>query len=134
MENQKTVNIAKPMWRRRALSLNPISVLFPSTFSFFPEPQIQSSSSSSPTCFQTPNTPLTPEQKTNLETTLHHSLSSSNTDEAWKSFRSLTNNSVFPSKSLTNSLITHLSSLSDVHNLKRAFASVVFLAEKIQTC
>ncbi|GFZ05003.1 pentatricopeptide repeat (PPR) superfamily protein [Actinidia rufa] len=53
-----------------------------------------------------------------------------NTDEAWKSFKALTNSSSFPSKPLTNSLITHLSSLTDTHNLKRAFASVVFLLEK----
>ncbi|KAK7309872.1 hypothetical protein RJT34_06958 [Clitoria ternatea] len=36
----------------------------------------------------------------------------------------------FPPKPLTNSLITHLSSLGDIYNLKRAFASVVFLMEK----
>ncbi|KAH6797822.1 Pentatricopeptide repeat superfamily protein [Perilla frutescens var. hirtella] len=71
-------------------------------------------------------------QKSNLEAALHQSLLESNTDEAWKSFKSLTGGgaSSFPSKPLTNSLIAHLSSLSDTHNLKRAYASVVFVLEK----
>ncbi|KAG2706964.1 hypothetical protein I3843_05G115200 [Carya illinoinensis] len=73
---------------------------------------------------------LTPDHIATLEANLHQSLLTSNTDEAWKSFKTLTSNTVFPSKSLTNSLITHLSSLNDIHNLKRAFASVVYLIEK----
>ncbi|CAH9096622.1 unnamed protein product [Cuscuta epithymum] len=73
---------------------------------------------------------LTEEQKSNLESALHASLTTQNTDEAWKSFKALSNSSSFPNKSLANSLITHLASLSDTHNLKRAFASVVFLIEK----
>ncbi|CAO2830208.1 unnamed protein product [Amaranthus hypochondriacus] len=105
------------------------SFLQPSLFSLKPQQPKQQSSPFSPTS-KTPNTPLTPEQKTALETNLLHSLSSSNTDEAWKSFKSFTNTASFPSKSLTNSLITHLSSVSDVHNLKRAFASLVYLVEK----
>ncbi|KAL6529338.1 hypothetical protein OROGR_014961 [Orobanche gracilis] len=56
---------------------------------------------------------------------------SKNTDEAWKSFKTLTvATTSFPSKPFTNSLITHLSSLPDTHNLKRAFASAVFVLEK----
>ncbi|XP_027360305.1 pentatricopeptide repeat-containing protein At1g69290 [Abrus precatorius] len=73
---------------------------------------------------------LTPDQISTLQTTLHKSLITSDTDEAWKSFKTLTTHQTFPPKPLTNSLITHLSSLGDIHNLKRAFASVVFLMEK----
>ncbi|KAL5553636.1 hypothetical protein UlMin_041037 [Ulmus minor] len=65
-----------------------------------------------------------------LETSIHNSLLTSDTDEAWKLFKTLTGSSTFPNRSLTNSLITHLSSIKDVHNLKRAFASVVFVVEK----
>ncbi|XP_027097813.2 pentatricopeptide repeat-containing protein At1g69290 [Coffea arabica] len=73
---------------------------------------------------------LSQDHKTTLESTLESSLISQNIDEAWKSFKTLTNSSSFPSKSLTNSLINHLSSLNDTHNLKRAFATVVYLIEK----
>ncbi|VFQ95287.1 unnamed protein product [Cuscuta campestris] len=73
---------------------------------------------------------LTHDQKPNLEAALQASLTAHHTDEAWKSFKTLSNSSYFPSKPLANSLITHLSSLSDTQNLKRAFASVVFLIEK----
>ncbi|XP_057448106.1 pentatricopeptide repeat-containing protein At1g69290 [Lotus japonicus] len=73
---------------------------------------------------------LTPDQVSTLQTTLHKSLITSDTDEAWKSFKSLTSHQAFPPKPLTNSLITHLSSLGDIHNLKRAFASAVFLMER----
>jgi pentatricopeptide repeat protein len=78
---------------------------------------------------QTPKI-LTQDHITNLESTLHKSLVTNNTNEAWASFKSLTSNSAFPSKSLTNSLITHLSSLNDTINLKRAFASIVYVIEK----
>lgn len=78
---------------------------------------------------QAPKT-LTPDHQATLESTLQTSLLSNNTDEAWKSFKILTNSSAVPSKPLTNSLITHLSLMNDTHNLKRAFASVVFLLEK----
>lgn len=73
---------------------------------------------------------LTPDRVAAVETALHKSLLTSDTDEAWKSFKLLTRSSVFPCKPLTNSLIAHLSSIGDVHNLKRAFASVVFVIEK----
>ncbi|KAL6560090.1 hypothetical protein OROHE_006328 [Orobanche hederae] len=56
-------------------------------------------------------------QKSVLEAALHQSLLDLNTDEAWKSFKSLTGGAAPPSKPLTNSLITHLSSLSDTYNL-----------------
>ncbi|XP_004490216.1 pentatricopeptide repeat-containing protein At1g69290 [Cicer arietinum] len=73
---------------------------------------------------------LTPHQISSLETTLHKSLLTTQTDEAWKSFKTLTTHNSFPSKPLTNSLLTHLSSLADIHNLKRAFASTLFLIQK----
>nr|KYP65693.1 Pentatricopeptide repeat-containing protein At1g69290 family [Cajanus cajan] len=73
---------------------------------------------------------LSPEQLSTLESTLHKSLISSNTDEAWRSFKALTSHQAFPPKPLTNSLLTHLSSLGDTLNLKRAFASLLFLMEK----
>ncbi|GFQ05279.1 pentatricopeptide repeat-containing protein at1g69290 [Phtheirospermum japonicum] len=84
----------------------------------------QSSISPNPT-----SNPLSQPQKSNLEATLHQSLLANNTDEAWKSFKTLTATS-FPSKPLTNSLITHLSSLPDTLNLKRAYASTVFVLGK----
>ncbi|XP_042491366.1 pentatricopeptide repeat-containing protein At1g69290 [Macadamia integrifolia] len=77
----------------------------------------------------TPKT-LALDDKDALEFNLQTSLDNQNTDEAWKSFKILTSNSTLPSKHLSNSLITHLSFLKDVHNLKRAFASVIFLLEK----
>ncbi|XP_052173862.1 pentatricopeptide repeat-containing protein At1g69290 [Diospyros lotus] len=74
---------------------------------------------------------LTLNQHAALETALQKSLSAGNTDEAWKSFKALLSNaSSSPSKPLANSIITHLSSLADAHNLKRAFVSVVFLLDK----
>ncbi|XVF03194.1 hypothetical protein REPUB_Repub04eG0240500 [Reevesia pubescens] len=98
------------------------SFLQPSVFALKPNQNQDSTNSQTKT--------LTKDQKTTLETTLEKSLITQNTDEAWKSFRALTNSSTFPNKPLTNSLITHLSSLKDTHNLKRAFASVVFVIEK----
>ncbi|XP_057494892.1 pentatricopeptide repeat-containing protein At1g69290-like [Actinidia eriantha] len=125
------------MWRR-ALNLLPrrhfssepevpslYAFLQPSIFALKRDPPI----STYPRKPQTPQT-LSLDHQTTLEASLQASLNSSNTDEAWKSFKALTNSSSFPSKPLTNSLITHLSSLTDTHNLKRAFASVVFLLEK----
>ncbi|AES97068.1 putative pentacotripeptide-repeat region of PROPR [Medicago truncatula] len=74
---------------------------------------------------------LTHQQLTTLQTTLHKSLITSQTDEAWKSFKTLTTHHSFPPKPLTNSLLTHLSSLPDnILNLKRAFASTLFLIQK----
>ncbi|KAK4738489.1 hypothetical protein R3W88_002186 [Solanum pinnatisectum] len=129
------------MWRRafcnlskRPFSSQPeiptlYSFLQPSTFSLI---RTESPSTTPPKPDdQTPLT-LTQEHKSNLESTLLDSIKSNNTDEAWKSFKTLSNYSAFPSKSLTNSVIIHLSSLNDTHNIKRAFASVVFLLEKKQ--
>ncbi|OMO72010.1 hypothetical protein COLO4_27885 [Corchorus olitorius] len=127
------------MWRKALSS----SLLFHRTFSSSSTTEIPTLYSFlQPTVFALkPNQPpnetqdsqtktLTQDQKTTLETTLQQSLLTQNTDEAWKSFKALTSNSIFPNKPLTNSLITHLSSLKDTHNLKRAFASVVFVIEK----
>ncbi|KAM6548338.1 hypothetical protein CsatB_020014 [Cannabis sativa] len=125
------------MWRKvfsllpnRAFSSNPeiptlYSFLQPSIFALKRDPPLPSTKL--PT--QPPKT-LNSDTVTSLETTLHKSLLTDDTDEAWKSFKALTSGSAFPSKSLANSLISHLSSLKDVHNLKRAFASAVYLVEK----
>ncbi|KAK7407427.1 hypothetical protein VNO78_09339 [Psophocarpus tetragonolobus] len=101
------------------------SFLQPSVFAVTKNKQqpISEGSPKAPTC-------LSPTQLSTLETTLHKSLICSNTDEAWKSFKTLTSHHSFPPKPLTNSLLTHLSSLGDTLNLKRAFASAVFLMEK----
>lgn len=129
------------MWRkaltllpRRAFSCTPeiptlYSFLQPSIFALKRDPSSPSSQSHSDVPTPPPKTP-TLEHITTLETTLHKSLLTHNTDEAWKSFKVLTGCSAFPSKSLTNSLIAHLASLGDIHNLKRAFASVVYVVEK----
>ncbi|WZY76454.1 hypothetical protein YC2023_022838 [Brassica napus] len=78
-----------------------------------------------------PSKTLTHDQKASLESTLHLSLSTLNTDEAWKSFRSLVAASSLPEKPLLNSLITHLSeSTTSPHRLKRAFASAAYVIEK----
>ncbi|ONI30994.1 hypothetical protein PRUPE_1G286800 [Prunus persica] len=128
------------MWRK-ALTLLPhrpfsstpeiptlYSFLQPSVFALKRDlPPSQKSHSDLPT---PPPKTLAPDHITTLEATLHKSLITHNTDEAWKSFKTLTGSSAFPSKSLTNSLITHLSSLGDIHNLKRAFATVVYVVEK----
>ncbi|XP_004297237.1 PREDICTED: pentatricopeptide repeat-containing protein At1g69290-like [Fragaria vesca subsp. vesca] len=124
------------MWRkaftllkRRPYSSSPeiptlYSFLQPSIFALKTPPSTHSDLPTPP-----PKT-LSPDHVTTLETILHKSLLTHNTDEAWKSFKSLTGSSVFPSKSLTNSMITHLASLGEIHNLKRAFASVVYVVEK----
>ncbi|CAF1906080.1 pentatricopeptide repeat-containing protein At1g69290 [Brassica napus] len=78
-----------------------------------------------------PSKTLTHDQKASLESTLHHSLTTHNTDEAWKAFRSLVAASSLPEKPLLNSLITHLSeSNTSPHRLKRAFASAAYVIEK----
>ncbi|XP_010511952.1 PREDICTED: pentatricopeptide repeat-containing protein At1g69290 [Camelina sativa] len=83
---------------------------------------------------QNPKT-LTQDQKSTFESTLHDSLTTQNTDEAWKAFRSLTAASSLPEKRLINSLITHLSNTEGSgeltsHRLKRAFASAAYVIEK----
>ncbi|KAH7569988.1 hypothetical protein JRO89_XS05G0029200 [Xanthoceras sorbifolium] len=128
------------MWRKAALSSLLHTRLFsssssapeiPSLYSFL-QPSIFAKKSQNPTDSTNQQKPvtLTQDHITALQTTLHKSLLTANTDEAWKSFKSLTSNSLLPSKPLTNSLITHLSSLQGVHNLKRAFASAVYVIEK----
>ncbi|EPS64873.1 hypothetical protein M569_09905 [Genlisea aurea] len=73
-----------------------------------------------------------PPRKSDLEASIQQSLFNGHTDQAWKSFRALANGgpSSFPDKPLINSMITHLSSTNDAHNLKRAYASVIFALEK----
>ncbi|KAB1994327.1 hypothetical protein ES319_D13G092000v1 [Gossypium barbadense] len=129
------------MWRKAVCSIPPYrpfsssaatdiptlySFLQPSIFALKPNDQSKQPQDSTNSQTKT----LTEEQKTTLQTTLEKSLLTHNTDEAWKSFKSLTICCTFPNKPLTNSLITHLSSLQDTQNLKRAFASVIFVIEK----
>ncbi|KAG6426208.1 hypothetical protein SASPL_110428 [Salvia splendens] len=103
------------------------SFLQPSIFALRKNPQSQETNKPN----QNPvSNSISQHQKSSLEAALYQSLLESDTDVAWKSFKSLTSAAAFPSKPLTNSLITHLSSLSDTHNLKRAYASVVFVLEK----
>ncbi|KAK4403118.1 Pentatricopeptide repeat-containing protein [Sesamum angolense] len=119
---------------RRSFSSEPeiptlYSFLQPSIFSL--KRTAQSQESITPNPHQKPaSNSFSEAQKSNLEATLEQSLFTNSTDEAWKSFKTLTSCSSLPSKPLTNSLVTHLSSLPDTHNLKRAFASVVFVLEK----
>ncbi|TMW96945.1 hypothetical protein EJD97_006498 [Solanum chilense] len=129
------------MWRKALCSLSkrPFSSQpeIPTLYSFLQPSIFSLKTTESPSTTppkphdQTPLT-LTQEHKSNLESTLLDSIKSNNTDEAWKSFKTLSNYSAFPSKSLTNSVIIHLSSMNDTLNIKRAFASVVFLLEKKQ--
>lgn len=124
------------MWTRAACLLSkrsfsseqeipsPYSFLQPSIFALgrtTPQPQA--------TLSQPQENSLSQPQRSNLETNLQQFLFDHNTDEAWKAFKTFTN-CAFPSKSLTNSLIIHLSSLSDAHNIRRTFAAVVYLLEK----
>ncbi|ESQ28321.1 hypothetical protein EUTSA_v10018238mg [Eutrema salsugineum] len=105
------------------------SFLKPSLFSH--KPNTLTPSLSPP---QTPKT-LSQDQRSSIESALHDSLASHNTDEAWKAFRSLTAASSLPEKRLVNSLITHLSGScgdgeNSSHRLKRAFASAAYVIEK----
>lgn len=128
------------MWRRGLSLVSKRSFSseseIPSLYSFL-QPSIfalkrtnQTPSTSLPKTHEPTSGALTDEQKSNLDGNLKSSLLDKNTDEVWKSFKILTNNSSYPSKTLTNSVIIHLSSLNDTLNLKRAFASVVYLIEK----
>ncbi|XP_010532534.1 PREDICTED: pentatricopeptide repeat-containing protein At1g69290 [Tarenaya hassleriana] len=127
--------------RRRLFSSSSSSTTeTPSLYSFL-RPSLFSDKPTSitppPSPPQNPKT-LTLEQKSSLESALLNSLTALHTDEAWKAFRSLTAASTLPDKHLTNSLITHLSSLhgdggggeKNAHNLKRAFASAAYVMEK----
>ncbi|CAN7040213.1 unnamed protein product [Brassica rapa subsp. trilocularis] len=92
-----------------------------------------SSSSSSPK-------PLTQLQRSSFESSLRNSLTSHDSDQAWKLFRSFAAASSLPDKPLLNSLITHLSSSLHAggdtllrHRLKRAFVSAAYVIEKDPT-
>ncbi|KAK1416016.1 hypothetical protein QVD17_31804 [Tagetes erecta] len=123
------------MWRRcvcsslRHFSSSPSP---PSLYSFL-QPSIftiKKPQSKQPPIPQTPK-PTFLNNTHNLESTLQSSLQDNNTDEAWKSFKSISSSSVLPSKHLINSLIVHLCSLkNDTHNLKRAFATLMFVLER----
>ncbi|KAJ0552224.1 putative tetratricopeptide-like helical domain superfamily [Helianthus annuus] len=130
------------MWRRRVFPLlrhfstEPETPSPPSLYSFL-QPSIfsirkpQSKQPPNPQ-IQTPKHTLSnTQQLPNLESTLQQSLNKNNTDEAWKCFKSISSSSMLPSKLLINSLITHLCSVNkDTHNLKRAFATLMFVLEK----
>nr|KAJ0194432.1 hypothetical protein LSAT_V11C800407460 [Lactuca sativa] len=127
------------MWRRRVFSLfryfssEPETPSPPSVYSFL-QPSIfavRKPQSNQPTN-QTPKSSSIDNQlNPNLESTLQLSLQENNTDEAWKCFKSLSSSSsLLPSKPLINSLITRLCSAgNDTHNLKRAFATLMFVLE-----
>ncbi|KAK9063648.1 hypothetical protein SSX86_017519 [Deinandra increscens subsp. villosa] len=132
------------MWRRRVFPLlryfssEPETPSPPSLYSFL-QPSIfslktppQSNQSPNPHN-QTPKPQLSldNQQIPNLESTLQLSLHENNTDEAWKCFKTLSSSSLLPSKPLVNSLITNLCSVkNDMHNLKRAFATLMFVLER----
>ncbi|XP_050119393.1 pentatricopeptide repeat-containing protein At1g69290-like [Malus sylvestris] len=121
--------------RGRAFSSTPeiptlYSFLQPSIFALKRAPPPSSSLQSHSDLPTPPPETLTPDHIAALETALHKSLITHKIDAAWKSFKTVTGTSAFPSKSLTNSLITHLSSLGDTHNLKRAFATTVYVVDK----
>ncbi|XP_030449527.1 pentatricopeptide repeat-containing protein At1g69290 [Syzygium oleosum] len=106
----------------------------PSSLYSFLQPSLFSRRKNAPPSPPPPPPPppqtLTQELKTALESALHKSILAHDTDDAWKSFKALTSHSSFPSKPLANSLVAHLSSFCDAHNLKRAFASAVYFIEK----
>ncbi|CAG7893129.1 unnamed protein product [Brassica rapa] len=84
--------------------------------------------------------PLTQLQRSSFESSLRNSLTSHDSDQAWKLFRSFAAASSLPDKPLLNSLITHLSSSllggGDTplrHRLKRAFVSAAYVIEKDPT-
>nr|XP_043610436.1 pentatricopeptide repeat-containing protein At1g69290 [Erigeron canadensis] len=76
------------------------------------------------------------QENENLEIALQSSLQENNIDEAWKCFKSLSSSkksstSLLESKNLVNLLITQLCLVNnDVYNLKRAFATLMFVLEK----
>ncbi|CAN1314114.1 Pentatricopeptide repeat-containing protein At1g69290 [Linum perenne] len=121
-------------FQRRHFSSEAASTLYsflqPSIFAVrrTPSPAATATADESP-----PTKALTHDQVTEFESSVQKSILTNETDEAWKSFKSLTSNSAFPSKPLTNSLITHLASSPDKLNLKRAFASLVYCVEKDPT-
>ncbi|CAL0318195.1 unnamed protein product [Lupinus luteus] len=109
---------------------NLYSFLQPSLFSLKTTNQQQQPQNQNQKLPTSPPNSFNHDQISTLETILHKSIITNNTDEAWKSFKSITTLHSFPPKPLTNSLITHLSSHSDLHNLKRAFTSAVYIMEK----
>ncbi|KAF8096328.1 hypothetical protein N665_0312s0018 [Sinapis alba] len=120
--------------QRRHISSSSFSPESPSLYSFL-KPSLFSHKPITLTPSLSPPPPtsktLTHDQKASLESTLHHSLATHNTDEAWKAFRSLTAASSLPEKPLLNSLIAHLSGeTTSPHRLKRAFASAAYVIEK----
>ncbi|XP_078165323.1 pentatricopeptide repeat-containing protein At1g69290-like [Carex rostrata] len=103
------------------------SFLQPSIFPLRQPHSIKPTSTSSPTPPPSPS----PQTQVSLESSLLSSLHSHQTDEAWRCFKSLSSLSLLPSSpSLSDSLISHLASLSDRLSLKRAFAAAIYLLER----
>ncbi|KAI4379209.1 hypothetical protein MLD38_005535 [Melastoma candidum] len=109
------------------------SFLQPSIFS--PNKPGSPSSPPPPPSSLNPNPSTLPDDsKAALESTLRRSILVSDSHHAWTAFKTLASSSAFPDKTLTNSLIAHLASPSAVAenplNVKRAFASAVYVIEK----
>ncbi|GAA0156332.1 hypothetical protein LIER_13850 [Lithospermum erythrorhizon] len=130
MWRRRTFNLLNHQILKKQFSSQPLySFLQPSLFSLRTQTPTPPTTTPTPTP-PYPHTPLTHLQKSNLETNLETFLTTQQTDEAWKSFKALTNSSCFPSKVLANSLIKYLALLDDGLNIKRAFVSAVYLIEK----
>ncbi|XXG55566.1 hypothetical protein AAC387_Pa03g3209 [Persea americana] len=130
------------MWRR-AIRLSFLRLRFysstpeteiPTLYSFLQPSVFALRKPISPSSPSPPPSPTKPPpqtlDRTALESDIQTSLDSHNTDQAWKCFKLLMGNSLFPPAHLSDSLLTHLSSQKDLLNLKRAFVSVIFLLEK----
>ncbi|XP_020572979.1 pentatricopeptide repeat-containing protein At1g69290 isoform X2 [Phalaenopsis equestris] len=100
------------------------SFLQPSIFALRKNPK------PSPPSQPTPRRTLMQVDASSLESALESSLLSNDTEEAWRSFKTLTSLSRFPSPVLSASLISHLSALNNRLSLKRAFATSILLLEK----
>ncbi|XP_031501446.1 pentatricopeptide repeat-containing protein At1g69290 [Nymphaea colorata] len=105
------------------------SFLQPSIFSLRKPSPHSASAAHNPDQLPPPNLHQTVD-KAALENELQASLEKQSIDEAWKAFKALTAHSLLPGKHLANSLITSLSCFNDAHNLKRAFAALVFILER----
>ncbi|PKA53679.1 Pentatricopeptide repeat-containing protein [Apostasia shenzhenica] len=102
------------------------SFLQPSIFALRKSPE----TSTPPPPPPPPRKTLDPHDTSSIESALESSLLSHDTEEAWRSFKTLTSHSHIPSPQLSASLISHLCSLGDRLALKRAFVSAIFLLEK----
>ncbi|GLJ22226.1 hypothetical protein SUGI_0417790 [Cryptomeria japonica] len=65
-----------------------------------------------------------------LEEDLEIALDENRLNDAWKAFKLMRNNGVFPSKISINRLVKELASANDLPGLKRAFATAILVLEK----